>query len=144
VCVCVCVLSYYIYWLPAGRPRGRIRVPVWSRIFPSQRPDRLRGPPSLISNGYKGVLSSGVKRQGREADHSPSTSAEIKKCGSRYPSPHTPFWHIYILVKHSDNFYLFTFTILYIPYYIYINIYICVCVLSYYIYWLLKVVPVLN
>jgi hypothetical protein len=57
-----------------------VRVPVGSRIFSSsQRPDRFWGPPNLLSNGYRGALSPGVKRQGREADHSPSTSAEIKK-----------------------------------------------------------------
>jgi hypothetical protein len=49
-----------------------IRVPVGSRIFSSPRcPDRLWGPPSL--------LSPGVKRLGREADHSPPITAEVKK-----------------------------------------------------------------
>jgi hypothetical protein len=48
------------------------------------RPDRLWGPPGLLSNGYEGegVLSSGVKRPGREADHSPSSNAEVKNAGS--------------------------------------------------------------
>jgi hypothetical protein len=33
----------------------RVRVPVESRIFPSpRRPDRLWGPPNLLSNGYRG------------------------------------------------------------------------------------------
>jgi hypothetical protein len=50
-----------------------VRVPVGSRIFSSpRRPVRLWGPPSLLSNGYRGV-SRGVKRQGRETDHSPPT-----------------------------------------------------------------------
>jgi hypothetical protein len=31
-----------------------------------------------------------VKRPGHEADHSPPTSAEIEKCGSIHPLPHTP------------------------------------------------------
>jgi hypothetical protein len=39
-----------------------------------------------------GALSSGVKRQGREADHSPPASAEVKKRGSIHPLPHTPSW----------------------------------------------------
>jgi hypothetical protein len=34
----------------------------------------------------------GVKRPGREADHSPPTSAEVKKIGSIHPFPHTPSW----------------------------------------------------
>jgi hypothetical protein len=43
-----------------------VRVPVGSRIFTSpRRPDRLWGP--------------GVNRRGREADHSPPPSAEVKK-----------------------------------------------------------------
>jgi hypothetical protein len=57
----------------------RVRVPIWSRIFSSpRRPDRFRGPHSLLSSGYRGSFP-GLKRQGREADHSPPTSAEIKK-----------------------------------------------------------------
>jgi hypothetical protein len=52
-----------------------VRVPVVSRIFSSQRcADRLRGPPNLLSNRYRGV-----KRPGREAEHSPTASAEVKK-----------------------------------------------------------------
>jgi hypothetical protein len=37
-----------------------IRVPVESRIFPSlSRPDRHLGPPSLLSNGYRGLSPRG-------------------------------------------------------------------------------------
>jgi hypothetical protein len=36
------------------------------------------GPSSLISNGYRGALSPGVKRPGREADNLPPTTAEVK------------------------------------------------------------------
>jgi hypothetical protein len=51
-----------------------VRVPVGSRIFSSpHRPDR---PPI---QWVPGALSPGVKRQGREADHSPPVSAEVKK-----------------------------------------------------------------
>jgi hypothetical protein len=39
-----------------------------------QRPDQYWGPPSHLSNGYRG-FSSGVKRQGNEADKPPSSSA---------------------------------------------------------------------
>jgi hypothetical protein len=58
-----------------------VRVPVslGSRIFSSpRRLDRLWGPPNLLSNGYGGSFP-GVKQPVSETDHSPPTSAEIKK-----------------------------------------------------------------
>jgi hypothetical protein len=57
----------------------KVRVPVGSRIFTSPfRPDRLSGPPNLLYNGYQELFPGG-KVAGREADHSPPTSAEVKK-----------------------------------------------------------------
>jgi hypothetical protein len=39
-----------------------VRVPVGSRIFFSpSHPDRLWGPPNLLSNGYRGQSDRGVK-----------------------------------------------------------------------------------
>jgi hypothetical protein len=50
-----------------------VRVPVGSRIFsPPSIPDRLWGPPTHPT-------SAGVKQPGRETDHTPPTSAEVKK-----------------------------------------------------------------
>jgi hypothetical protein len=51
-----------------------VRIPVGIRFSSSpHRPHQLWGPPSLICN-----VSPGVKRMGREVDHSPPTSAEVK------------------------------------------------------------------
>jgi hypothetical protein len=55
------------------------RVPVGSRILASPcRPDRLWGPPNFLYNEYRGLFPQGVNRQGLEAAHSPSNSAEFK------------------------------------------------------------------
>jgi hypothetical protein len=57
-----------------------VPIPVGSRIFFSlRRPDQLWDPPNLLSNGYRVLLPWGVKQPGREADHSPPASVEIKK-----------------------------------------------------------------
>jgi hypothetical protein len=37
-----------------------------------------RETPRFLSNGLEGILSLGVKRPGREADHSPPSNAEAK------------------------------------------------------------------
>jgi hypothetical protein len=43
----------------------RVRVPVGSRIFSSpHRPDRIWGPPSLISNEYRGQFLRGQSGKG--------------------------------------------------------------------------------
>jgi hypothetical protein len=36
-----------------------------------------------------GSLSPGIKRPGREANHSPASSAEVKNCGTVPPLHHT-------------------------------------------------------
>jgi hypothetical protein len=56
-----------------------VRVPVGARFCsPPHRPHRLCGPPSPLSNGIQRDIFTGVKRSGREARHSPSTSAESR------------------------------------------------------------------
>jgi hypothetical protein len=63
------------------------------RFFSSlQYPDRLWGPPSLLSSGT-GDDSLRVKRPGREADHSLPSSGEIKNSGAIPPLPHVSSWH---------------------------------------------------
>jgi hypothetical protein len=50
-----------------------VRVPIGERFFSS--PSHSDRP---LIQWVPGALSPGVKRQGREADHSPPTSAEVK------------------------------------------------------------------
>jgi hypothetical protein len=57
-----------------------VRVPVGSRIFlfsTSHRP--ALGPTQSAIQWVPGALSPGLKRPGREADHSPPTNPEVKK-----------------------------------------------------------------
>jgi hypothetical protein len=60
-----------------------------SEIFSSSppRPDRLWGPSSLLSKWVPGTVSPGVKRPGREVNHSPASSAEVKECVALYLHP---------------------------------------------------------
>jgi hypothetical protein len=75
-----------------------------ARFFSSpQRPDQLWCPPTLLSNWYCGLFPQGVKRPGREADHSPPSSADIKN-GGAIPSLPMSSWHNVYLIKHKDNF----------------------------------------
>jgi hypothetical protein len=41
-------------------------------------PDRLWGPPSPLYNGYRGPFPGAKARPGRDADHSPASSAEVE------------------------------------------------------------------
>jgi hypothetical protein len=47
-------------------------------LYP-RRPERLWCPTNLLSNGYRGLFPREVKRPGRETDHSPPASDEVKK-----------------------------------------------------------------
>jgi hypothetical protein len=51
-----------------------------------------------------GAISPGVTRSGREADHSPPSSAEVKNGGAIPRLPQMSSWHIAELIKHGDNF----------------------------------------
>jgi hypothetical protein len=59
------------------------------------------GPPSLLSNGYRGLFRRGLKRTGREANHSPSFSANVKNGGATSPFPHSSAWCGVKLIKYS-------------------------------------------
>jgi hypothetical protein len=50
------------------------------------------GPTQVLIQWVPEALSLGVKSQGREADHSPPTNADVKNGASIHPLPHTPPW----------------------------------------------------
>jgi hypothetical protein len=61
-----------------GRGFG-VRIPLGIGSFSSPcHPDRFWSPSNLLSNEYRGAISPAAKRPGREADHSPQTSAKVK------------------------------------------------------------------
>jgi hypothetical protein len=73
------------------------------------------GPTQPPLQWVPGALSVGVKRPGREADHSPPSSAEVKNAWSYTSAPQYVFM-AWCLVKHRDNF-TFTFTL---PHYMFL------------------------
>jgi hypothetical protein len=76
----------------------------------ASRPVLVRAQPPI--QRVQGALSLGVPRQGREADQSPQSSAEVKECVELYlHSPSTLSWRGAQLKKYRDNF-TFTFNIL--------------------------------
>jgi hypothetical protein len=80
-------------------------------IFPFDTVSRptlgLTQPPIQL---VAGALSLGVKRQGREADHSPPSSIEVKECLELHL--HTQYvFMAWCLVKHRDDFILLLFII---------------------------------
>jgi hypothetical protein len=98
--------SRYCDWLrAAGRQRslnsslGRVKNFLFST---SSRP--ALGSTHPPSQWIPGVLSPEIKRSGREADHPPPTSAEVKKMWLYTSTPHTSSWRSAELVKHRENF----------------------------------------
>jgi hypothetical protein len=80
-------------WLWAGRPRGRSSSPGRVKNFlftTSSRPNL--GSTQLPIPWAPGALSLGVKRPGREADHSSPASAEAKKMWIYISTLPTPSW----------------------------------------------------
>jgi hypothetical protein len=67
-----------VVWMIAGS----IPCSSWEFFSSPPRPDRFWGPPSLLSDGYQGLFLLGVKWPGRESDHSPPSSAEVKNTWS--------------------------------------------------------------
>jgi hypothetical protein len=90
MCVCVCVCFLLSRNSSVGIATGwmaGVRFPGGSKFFSSQLPDRLWGLHSCLSNWYEGAFYPVVRRPGRETDHSPTSSAEVKNGGVYLHSP---------------------------------------------------------
>jgi hypothetical protein len=83
-------LSRYSDWLRAGRSKGRSPGRVKNFLFSTS--SRLAPRSIQPIQWVPGALSPGIKRPGREADHSPPDSTEVKKMWIYTSIPHTPSW----------------------------------------------------
>jgi hypothetical protein len=71
------------------------RSPAETKDFSSDLcPDRLWGPTSLLYKGNRRPFPGGKARQGRDADHSPPSSAEVKSEELMLLSPQAPPWRV--------------------------------------------------
>jgi hypothetical protein len=66
------------------------------------------GPTQPLIQWVPGALSPGVKRPGREANHSPPSSVDVKNGGAIPPPSDMSSWRGASLIKHRDNFTVFT------------------------------------
>jgi hypothetical protein len=101
------VSDYHISWdssvgIPTGVGWMTVKSGFNSRqgqgIFFYLTSGRVWSPPSLLQNGRSSV-SPGVSRQGREADHSTPSNAEVKNGGAIPPFPNMSLWHGAQLIK---------------------------------------------
>jgi hypothetical protein len=82
-----------------------VRIPIGSRIFPSpRRPDRLWGPPNLVSNGHRRLFPRGQSDVGVKLTNHFQLLSTSRKRGCIHPLPHTPSRRSAKLVRHRDNF----------------------------------------
>jgi hypothetical protein len=82
--------GYYTYpSLWGGRQRNLISIPGRDRIVfcPLQRPDRLWGPPSPLSNCYK------ISNPGGRASWGVKFTVHLHLVWRHTSTPHTPLWH---------------------------------------------------
>jgi hypothetical protein len=59
----------------------------WEFFYSSPRPDRLSSLPKPPIRWVPGAHPVGIKRRGREANHSPTSSAEVKNASSYTSTP---------------------------------------------------------
>jgi hypothetical protein len=98
--VFTCKLSVsYSYCLWADERGVRVQVPVGSEFSLHHIIQAGSGShPASYPMGTGGSFPRGVKRQGREADHSPPTNAEVKKMWIYTSTPPYAFMAYYLTV----------------------------------------------
>jgi hypothetical protein len=92
-------------------------------------PTTAMEPTQLPVQWVPGALSRGVKRPGREADHSPPSSAEVNNVWSYTSTPQYVFM-AWCLIKHRENFtfiYLFLSEVMTLDFLQSKNFGICLC-----------------
>jgi hypothetical protein len=88
----------------AGRPCFFSPLQGLGKFFSaSPRPDRLWGPPSLLSSGYQGFLPPGYSGRGVKVFTLLLSSAEVKNAWGFTSVPQYLFM-AWCLVEHRDNF----------------------------------------
>jgi hypothetical protein len=75
-------------------------------IVISLRADRIWGPINLLCSGYWRLFPFWLKRQGREADHSSKTNAEVKKEWNCISTPQYAFMTYCSVTYAQRQFYL--------------------------------------
>jgi hypothetical protein len=95
--------SRYSYWLRAEGLRGRSSSTgrIKNFLFSTSSRQAL-GPTQLPIQWVPETLSPGVKRLGHEADHSPRTSAEVKKMWIYTSTPLYAFM-VYCLISYAQG-----------------------------------------
>jgi hypothetical protein len=76
----------------------------WKTFFFSTASIQALGPTQSLIQWVPGDLSLGIKRQGREADHSPPSNTKVKKGETIPPLPHTSAWRGPQVIKHRGKF----------------------------------------
>jgi len=71
-------------------------------FFSSKRPDRLRGPPSVRLNGYRGSFAE-TKRPAREVNHSLPPSVQTKNEWSYISTPSNVFMAWTLHFAHTEQ-----------------------------------------
>jgi hypothetical protein len=70
-----------------------VQFPAGVRFFSSPVQTGSEAYPASDPRGTAEAVSPGVKRQGREADHSPPSNAEVKNGGAIPPLSHISSYH---------------------------------------------------